>query len=176
MLLKKILNQIWRVIKRKPNYYQRGMNSLVDSLVPMFVEIGENFVSAPGSIILAHDASTVGHCGKLRVEKTVIKNNVFIGANAVILPGVTIGDNAIIGAGAVVTKDVPEGMVVAGNPAKIISTVDEYIKKCYHRKNLFSVPQSILNKRGTLLRYTQEEIIEQRQIVQKEYERRNKRY
>jgi UDP-2-acetamido-3-amino-2,3-dideoxy-glucuronate N-acetyltransferase len=49
-----------------------------------------------------------------------IKNGASIGANATVLPGITIGERALVGAGAVVTKDVPENAVVAGNPAKII--------------------------------------------------------
>lgn len=51
-------------------------------------------------------------------EKTVVKNHAMIGANATILPGITIGVRATIGAGAVVTKDVPAGVTVAGNPAR----------------------------------------------------------
>lgn len=51
---------------------------------------------------------------------TVIKKGASIGANATILPGVTIGENAMVGAGSVVTKDVPPGAVVVGNPAKIV--------------------------------------------------------
>jgi acetyltransferase-like isoleucine patch superfamily enzyme len=54
---------------------------------------------------------------------TVIKKGASIGANATILPGVTIGENAMVGAGAVVTKDVPAGVVVLGNPAKIVRQV-----------------------------------------------------
>ncbi len=53
----------------------------------------------------------------------IIGNNVWIGAGAIVLPGVTVGDNAVIGAGSVVTGDVPENTVVVGNPAKIIKTV-----------------------------------------------------
>lgn len=53
----------------------------------------------------------------------VIGNNVWIGAGAIILPGVKVGDNAVIGAGSVVTKDVEENTVVAGNPAKPIKTI-----------------------------------------------------
>lgn len=54
----------------------------------------------------------------------VIGNNVWIGSNATILPGVTIGDNAVVAAGAVVTKDVPANTVVAGVPAKIVKRID----------------------------------------------------
>lgn len=55
--------------------------------------------------------------------KINIGNNVWIGAGAIVLPGVTISDNSIIGAGSVVTKDVPRNCVVAGNPAKIIKII-----------------------------------------------------
>ena len=54
-----------------------------------------------------------------------IGKNVWIGANATVLPGVTIGDGAIVAAGAVVTKDVPENTVVGGVPAKVIRTISE---------------------------------------------------
>lgn len=59
--------------------------------------------------------------GDWQLLKTTIKQGVGIGASSVILPGITIGKNALIGAGSVVTKDVPENAIVAGNPAKIIS-------------------------------------------------------
>ncbi|WP_430489187.1 DapH/DapD/GlmU-related protein [Rossellomorea marisflavi] len=54
-----------------------------------------------------------------------IGKNVWIGSGATILPGVTIGDRAVVAAGAVVTKDVPEGTVVAGVPAKVVKTIEE---------------------------------------------------
>lgn len=53
-----------------------------------------------------------------------IKKNVWIGVNVIILPGVTIGENAVVGAGAVVTKDVPDNAVVVGNPARVIRYLD----------------------------------------------------
>lgn len=53
-----------------------------------------------------------------------IKRNVWIGVNVTILPGVTIGENAVVGAGAVVTKDVPDNAVVVGSPAKVIKYLD----------------------------------------------------
>ena len=56
----------------------------------------------------------------------VIKDGAWIGAGATILPGVTIGENSVVGAASVVTKDVPDNTVVAGNPARIIRKVDEH--------------------------------------------------
>jgi acetyltransferase-like isoleucine patch superfamily enzyme len=117
-------------------------NSHIDTLVPQLIEIGDNFVSAPGSIILAHDASLFRHTGYYRVERTVIGNDVFLGANAVILPGIKVGDGSIIGAGAVVTRNVEPYTVVAGNPAKFVCSVDEYIQKCEVKACLFKAPDS----------------------------------
>lgn len=111
-------------------------NSLIDTLFPKLITIGDDFTSAPGSIILAHDASTFKHCKKYRAQKTTIGNNVFLGANAIVMPGINIGDNVIIGAGSIVTKDIPNNSVVAGNPARIISITEEYINKCHKRKIL----------------------------------------
>ncbi len=61
--------------------------------------------------------------------KVSIGDYVYIGANALIMPGVTIGDNVLIAAGSVVTKSVPSGMVVAGNPAKIICSVEDFYQR-----------------------------------------------
>lgn len=59
------------------------------------------------------------------VKDVHIKKNAWIGANATILSGVTIGENAIVGAGSIVTKDVPDNAVVVGSPAKVIKTLDK---------------------------------------------------
>lgn len=61
--------------------------------------------------------------------KVVIGDYVYIGANSLIMPGVTIGNNALIAAGSVVTKSVPAGVVVAGNPARYLCTVKEYYER-----------------------------------------------
>ena len=61
--------------------------------------------------------------------KITVEDNAYIGAAAQIMPGVTIGAGALVAAGSIVTKSVPKGMVVAGNPARVICSVDDYIKR-----------------------------------------------
>jgi len=60
---------------------------------------------------------------KSELKGAIVKRNAKVGANATILPGVTIGENSLVGAGAVITKDVPPNTVVAGNPARTINTI-----------------------------------------------------
>ena len=62
-----------------------------------------------------------------------IGNNVWIGANALILPGVTIGDNSVIGGGSVVPKDIPANVVAVGNPCKVLREIGERDEKYYFR-------------------------------------------
>lgn len=68
-----------------------------------------------------------------------IGDNVWIGGNAVILPGVTIGSNVVIGAGSVVSKDVPDNVIAAGNPCRVIRTVTEEDRKYYFKSREFDV-------------------------------------
>ena len=69
-----------------------------------------------------------------------IGNNVWIGANALILPGVTIGDNSVIGGGSVVTKDIPANVVAVGNPCKVLREIGERDEKYYFRDMPVDVP------------------------------------
>lgn len=100
------------------------------------IKIGDNALLAPNVGIY-----TAGHCidPELRLNKqeytapVIIGNNVWIGANASILPGVTIGNNVVIGAGSVVTKDVPDNCVAIGNPCRVIRQVNDHDKKYYFR-------------------------------------------
>ena len=93
----------------------KGTRISSHSFVCSSVEIGEDCFIAHG-VVFTNDKFTEGREDWVE-RKTVVGNNVRIGSNATILP-VTIGDNAVIGAGAVVTKDVPAGVTVKGNPAK----------------------------------------------------------
>lgn len=93
------------------------------------IEIGDNVTMAPRVHILAHDASTKTFLDYTKIGRVTIGNNVFIGAESVVLPGVTIGNNVVVGANSTVTHDVPDNTVVAGTPAKVICTLDEYLQK-----------------------------------------------
>lgn len=86
------------------------------------------FVTHDGSMWVLRKKGMVKDDANL-YGKISIGNNVNIGWNTVIMPGVTIEDDCIIGLGSVVTKDVPKGMVVAGTPAKVICSIDEYKRK-----------------------------------------------
>ena len=93
------------------------------------ITMGDHVSIAPGATILAHDASTKEALGYARVGRVDIGSYVFIGAGAVILPGVSIGDYVIIGAGAVVSRSIPGNSVAVGNPARVIGSYDDYIEK-----------------------------------------------
>lgn len=93
------------------------------------IKIGDDVVLSDCRI-LCHDASTKRPLGYSRVGRVIIGNHVYVGADAIIMPGVKIGDYSIIGAGAIVTKDVPAHSVAVGCPAKVISTYEDYISKC----------------------------------------------
>ena len=86
------------------------------------IEIEDNVMIGPEVALLTANHDFADHwvllCGKIH-----IKRNAWIGARAVILPGVTVGENAVVAAGAVVTKDVPAMAVVGGVPAKILKVV-----------------------------------------------------
>ncbi len=106
------------------------------------VTFGDNAVIAPNvSIYTAgHPVHPVSrNSGYEYGIPITIGNNVWIGGNAVILPGVTVGDNVVIGAGSVVTKDIPDNVIAAGNPCRIIREITEEDRKFYFKNREFDV-------------------------------------
>lgn len=93
------------------------------------IEIEDDVVIAPYVYLLTHDTSTKKYTGYTKIGRINIKKNAFIGARTMVMPGVTIGENSIIGANSVVIKSIPENVVAAGNPAKIICSLEEYQNK-----------------------------------------------
>lgn len=115
--------------------FSKPFSITFDITRPWLIEIGKNVQITKGVTILSHgyDGSAlkakygdlVGSAGKV-----TIGDNCFIGMNSTILKGTTIGDNVIVGAGSVLTgKNYPSNSVVAGNPAKVICSTEEYLKK-----------------------------------------------
>lgn len=96
---------------------------------PYLIEIGNNcavtnevkFFTHGGGRVFRNEIPDYDCFGKISIG-----NNVYIGSRSMIMAGVTIEDNVMVAAGSVVTKSVPSGMVVGGNPAKIICTIEEY--------------------------------------------------
>lgn len=86
------------------------------SVNPTGIHIGDRTWVLNGAFVLAHD-----HCRSL-IANTFIGHDCVIGINAIIMPGVKIGDEVVIGSGSVVTKDIPSNCIAVGNPAKIIKT------------------------------------------------------
>lgn len=89
--------------------------------------MGDNVLMGPGSKIVSANHDPSDYTKHIDSKPIKIGSNVWIGADAVILPGVTIGDNVIIGAGAIVTKDIPSDSVAAGNPCKVIKSKEKYL-------------------------------------------------
>lgn len=106
----------------------------IDKNHAYLLEIGDN-VTISDARVLLHDGSTKIPLGYSKIGKVIIGNNVFIGADAIILPDITIGDRVIVGAGAIVNKSIPSNSVVVGNPAKVISTYDDFVSR---HKNLLT--------------------------------------
>jgi acetyltransferase-like isoleucine patch superfamily enzyme len=95
--------------------------------------IGDNCTITNGVKLLSHDATAaIIEPGKSGEYTTIIENNVFVGMDAIILPGRKIGTHSIVGAGSVVTKDIPPYCIVVGNPATIVKRFDHTEKLWRH--------------------------------------------
>ena len=152
-LMKKLLGKTGKFFHIAPPFHcDYGSN----------IEIGENFFSNYGLTILDVGKVVIGDNAQIAPNVSIytaghpvhpdsrnsgyeygipvtIGDNVWIGGNAVILPGVTIGGNSVIGAGSVVTKDVPEWVIAAGNPCRVLRKITEEDRKYYFQDRVFDV-------------------------------------
>lgn len=128
---------------------------------PYLIEIGNHVRITTGCKFVTHDGGlwvlrkkynkdTIDRFGKI-----VIGNNVHIGWDTIIMPGVTIGDNVVIGCGSVVTKDIPSNSVYAGVPARKIEDIEEYYQKITS-KAIDTKGLNYLEKREKILNYYNE--------------------
>jgi acetyltransferase-like isoleucine patch superfamily enzyme len=130
--------QAWAaLIRAHGGLYAMGKDCVIQQNVaitdPAYVRLGNN-VHLTGCTLFGHDGSV--NMVKMaygipvdKVGKIEIGDNVFIGHQAIIMPGVTIGSNSIVAAGAVVTHDVPPGTIVGGIPAKVIDTTQAFVDR-----------------------------------------------
>lgn len=96
-----------------------------DIMFPEKITVGKNSVIGYNTTILAHEYLIKEY----RIGAVIIGDEVLIGANSTILPGITIGDHAIVSAGTLVHKDVPQGSFVGGNPMQVIYNKEEMDKR-----------------------------------------------
>ena len=120
---------------------------------PAYTQIGDHVILSD-CVILGHDASinvlNQAFGKKLdSVGPVVIRDNCFVGHGAIVLPRVTIGPNSIVAAGAVVTKDVPPGVVVGGNPARFICTTEELLQRMEKRNEAYPWTDLIRQREGS---------------------------
>lgn len=152
-LMKKLLGRTGEFFHIEPPFHcDYGSN----------IEIGENFFSNYGLTILDVGKVVIGGNAQIAPNVSIytaghpvhpdsrnsgyeygipvaIGDNVWIGGNVVILPGVTIGSNSVIGAGSVITKDIPEWVIAAGNPCRVIRSITEEDRKYYFQHRVFDV-------------------------------------
>ncbi|KKP66006.1 MAG: hypothetical protein US66_C0009G0008 [Candidatus Moranbacteria bacterium GW2011_GWD2_37_9] len=88
--------------------------------------MGDNVLMGPGSKIISANHDFEDFTKHISSKPIIIGSNVWIGADVVILPGVTIGDNVVIGAGSIVTKEIPSNVIAAGNPCKVLRVKAKY--------------------------------------------------
>lgn len=116
------------------NFTRQG-GCRIDASYPYLIEIGDDVGLSTDVTLLTHDNSLRRFIGVEKLGQIKIGNHVMVGAKSIILPNVTIGNNVIIGAGSVVTKDIPDNVVCAGNPARVICSLDDYLNKFKNKIN-----------------------------------------
>ena len=109
----------------------RIFTGLYTNREPYLITIGDNVTISSGVELCTHDNAVIKVVpGKTDIVGEIkIGNNCFIGMNSIIMYGVTLGDGCIVGAGSVVTHSFPANTVLAGNPARAITTSDKYAEK-----------------------------------------------
>ena len=126
---------------------------------PYLITLGDYVRISMGVMFITHDGGTWAF-RDLEEYKDVIKYgrikigaHSFIEAKAIIMPGVTIGERCVIGVGSVVTKDIPNGSVACGIPAKVIMTTDEYAQKCVKKMQPYDIVEYKKDKKKYLIHW-----------------------
>ncbi len=106
-----------------------GRDAYLAELCPWLLTIGDDVTIGMHVTIYTHDSSTKRRIGYTVVSPVEISERAYIGGLCVVLPGVTIGANAVVGAGSVVRQDVPPDAVVAGSPARVVGSIEEFRRR-----------------------------------------------
>lgn len=126
---------------RLGNYVYANFNlTLVDD---GNIDIGDNVMFAPNVTVITATHPVLPSLREKGLQFNVdvkICSNVWIGAGAIIMPGITVGENSVVGAGSVVTKDVPPNTVVVGNPARVLREIGERDRLYYFRDKKIDIP------------------------------------
>ena len=169
-MIKRIIKTFCKVFlppKRYAKYIgvKFGKNCLIAtknwSSEPYLIEIGDNVQITHNVSVHTHGG---GHVARKQIPnfdmfgKVIIKDGAYIGAYSQIMPGVTIGKGSLVAAGSIVTKSVPDGVIVAGNPAKYVCTVEEYIER-NKKYNLGTKGLSFEKKKDVLLATSEDRFI-----------------
>lgn len=143
-LRKKVLNKIrgkqdiYSLIKKGMKvgaYFWVGDDCSFDTSFCWLIEIGNNVTFSNRVQIVTHDSSLFEFIHRTKIGKVIIEDNVFVGSQTMIMPGVRIGEGAVIAAGSLVTRDVPAHEVWGGRPAKYMMNRDTLEDK-FQNKNI----------------------------------------
>lgn len=102
---------------------------LIDPVFPFLISIGDGCRLAPRVHVLAHDATSREALGYTRLAPVRIGCRVFVGADTLVLPGVTIGDDTVVGAGSLVSSDIPAGSLAVGRPARLVGNTRDLFER-----------------------------------------------
>lgn len=136
------LQRRWERLREMGMHIGEGVNlpasTTIDSSHCFLISIGDWCGFGGDCMILAHDGQMDEFLDAGRIGRVVIHPHSHIGARSIILAGVEIGPRTIVGAGSVVSRSLPPDTVCAGNPAKVICTLDEYLER--HRERIVRRP------------------------------------
>lgn len=148
-----------------------GENNLIESRFwmpsePYLISVGNDCQITHGVMVFTHGGGKIARSQYPDFDcfgKVSIGNNVYIGSNALIMPGVTIEDHVLVAAGSVVCNSIKSGMVVGGNPARVICTVDDYISR-NERYNLNTKKLNVTQKKAFLENISDEKFISKKYL------------
>lgn len=136
------LERRWRILRAKGMHIGKYVNLPLSTWIDVshchLISIGDHCGFGEDCLILSHDAMMNEYLDATRIARVTVHDSCHVGGRTVILPGVEIGPRAIVGSGSVVTRSVPADSVAAGNPARVLCGIEEYLEK--HRRRLEQAP------------------------------------